>query len=180
MHRAHIVWLAALAGILLSDGSRSARQPVAPVALLEIERPSEAQVSSYLQHLNPDLSAGENERIAAAVVKYSQKYSLEITLVLAVIHQESSGRPWVRSSKGAVGLMQVMPYMLASLELAGNLASIETNVEAGCIILADNIRRLGEDRGILAYFWGNNIRGASYLEEVQAARASIRHRVAAS
>ena len=69
---------------------------------------------------------------------------------------------------------------LASLALAGNLASIETNVEAGCIILADNIRRLGEDKGILAYFWGNEIRGVAYLEEVRAARAAIRRQVAAS
>jgi soluble lytic murein transglycosylase-like protein len=113
-------------------------------------------------------------------VKYSGKYVLDPSLVLAVIHQESSGRPWVRSDKGAMGLMQVMPHMLASLALAGNLASIETNVEAGCIILADNIRRLGEDKGILAYFWGNKIRGVAYLEDVRAARAAIRRRVAAS
>ena len=174
MHRAHIVWLAALAGILLSDGSRSARQPVAPVALLEIERPSQTQVSSYLQHLNPDLSAGENERIAAAVVKYSQKYSLEITLVLAVIHQESSGRPWVRSSKGAVGLMQVMPHMMRPMGLAGNLATVESNIEAGCFILANNIERLGVERGISAYFWGSRIRGVAYLEKVLEARARVR------
>ena len=122
----------------------------------------------------------QNTRIAAAVVKYSEKYALDSSLVLAVIHQESSGRPWVRSTKGAVGLMQVMPHMMGSLELVGNLTSIETNVEAGCIILADNIRRLGEERGILAYFWGNDIRGVSYLRKVQAARAAIRRRVATS
>ncbi len=179
MHRAHIVWLALLAALLLSDASPRTPAPVvAPGAGLD--GLSETQVSDYLRHLNPELSRSENARITAAVVKYSDKYSLDTSLVLAVIHQESSGRPWVRSDKGAVGLMQVMPHMLVTLELAGNLASIETNVEAGCIILADNIRRLGEDRGILAYFWGNNIRGAGYLEKVQAARAAIRRRVTAS
>jgi hypothetical protein len=180
MDRAHIVWLAVLSGLLISDGSRSAREPIAESGVVTFERLSHTQVSDYMRHLNPDLSAGENERIAAAVVKYSDKYVLDTSLVLAVIRQESSGRPWVRSAKGAVGLMQVMPYMLGSLELAGNLASIETNVEAGCIILADNIRRLGEERGISAYFWGNNIRGASYLKEVNAARAAVRRQVAAS
>ena len=179
MHRAHIVWLAILAVLLLSDGSPSAGESaVGPASTLD--RLSEAQVSEYLLHLNPELSRGENARITAAVVKYSGKYSLDTSLVLAVIHQESSGRPWARSEKGAMGLMQVMPHMLGSLQLAGNLASIETNIEAGCIILADNIRRLGEDRGILAYFWGNDIRGGGYLEKVQAARAAIRLRVAAS
>ncbi|MBW2267625.1 MAG: lytic transglycosylase domain-containing protein [Deltaproteobacteria bacterium] len=180
MHRAHIVWLAALATLLMSDGSRSAHEPAAAPAAVTLDRLSEAQVSAYLRHLNPELSPGQDERIAVAVVKYSGKYALDTSLVLAVIYQESSGRPWVRSEKGAVGLMQVMPHMLGSLGLAGNLANIDTNIEAGCIILADNIRRLGEDRGILAYFWGNNIRGAAYLDEVRAARAAIRRRVAAS
>jgi len=182
MRRTHVVWLLMVSMLLLSDGTGApgvgAGPPLADAAAAG--QLSEAQVSDYLQHLNSALDPEENARAAAAVVKYSRKYGLDTSLVLAVIHQESSGRPWVRSPKGAVGLMQVMPHMLGSLELAGNLASIETNVEAGCMILADNIRRLGEDRGILAYFWGNDIRGASYLEEVRAARAAIRRRVAAS
>lgn len=180
MDRGHIVWLAVLSGLLVSDGSRSAREPLVVSEVVAFERLSHTQVANYMRHLNPDLSAGENARIATAVVKYSDKYVLDTSLVLAVIHQESSGRPWVRSEKGAVGLMQVMPYMLGSLDLAGNLASIETNVEAGCIILADNIRRLGEDRGISAYFWGNKIRGGSYLNEVNEVRAAVRRQVAAS
>jgi len=47
-------------------------------------------------------------------------------------------------------------------------------VEAGCWILADNIRRLGEDDGISAYFWGSEIRGVAYLDRVRAARAALR------
>ena len=58
--------------------------------------------------------------------------------------------------------------------LAGNLATIESNVEAGCFILADNIRRLGEAKGISSYFWGRRIRGMAYLEKVQKARARVR------
>ena len=69
--------------------------------------------------------------------------------------------------------MQVMPYVARPLGLAGNLATVETNVEAGCIILADNIRRLGEEDGISAYFWGSDIRGAAYLDRVRAARAAV-------
>lgn len=181
MHRTHTAWLVVLSAFLVSEGFRPPRPPAQPAAVAaESMRLSEQQVSDYLHHLNPQLSEGQNARIAAAVVKYSEKYRLDTTLVLAVIHQESAARPWARSEKGAVGLMQVMPYMLGSLELAGNLTSIETNVEAGCVILADNIRRLGEDRGILAYFWGNDIRGVSYLREVQAARAAIERRIAAS
>jgi hypothetical protein len=80
----------------------------------------------------------------------------------------------VRSPLGAIGLMQVMPYMAEPLGLAGSLASIESNIEAGCWILSDNIRRLGEEDGISAYFWGSDIRGAVYLERVREARAAVR------
>jgi len=70
--------------------------------------------------------------------------------------------------------MQVMPHMVIPLEIAGNLATVESNVEAGCLILADNIRRLGEEDGISAYFWGSEIRNASYLDRVRQARAALR------
>lgn len=182
MRRAHIAWLSVLSAFLVSQGAGPSG--VAPRQSPGSEQSpgqlNETQVSEYLEHLNPDLSEGQNARIAAAVVKYSAKYGLDTTLVLAVIHQESTARPWARSEKGAVGLMQVMPHMRGSVNVAGNLTSIETNIEAGCIILADNIRRLGEERGILAYFWGNDIRGDAYLVGIQAARAAIRRRVAES
>ena len=41
-------------------------------------------------------------------------------------------------------------------------------------LVADNIRRLGEDDGISAYFWGSEIRGVAYLDRVREARATIR------
>jgi soluble lytic murein transglycosylase-like protein len=93
-----------------------------------------------------------------------------------VIIVESSVRPWAYSPKGAIGLMQVMPYMSAPLGLAGNPTTIESNIEAGCWILAHNIQRLGEERGISAYFWGGKIRNLAYLEKVREARETIRRR----
>jgi soluble lytic murein transglycosylase-like protein len=109
-------------------------------------------------------------------VRYAAKYDLDPDLVTAVLMVESTARPWARSPKGAVGLMQVMPHMLEPLDLAGNAATIESNIEAGCWILAHNIRRLGEDDGISAYFWGSEIRGVAYLERVREARAALRRR----
>ena len=73
-----------------------------------------------------------------------------------------------------MGLMQVMPHMRRQIGLAGNATTIESNVEAGCAILAENIQRLGEDRGILAYFWGSKIRGDRYLRRVRHAQAQAR------
>ena len=131
-------------------------------------------MAAILKSVNPALSDDELRRIGSAVMRSSATYRLDPQLVTAVMLVESSARPWVRSPKGAVGLMQVMPYMVEGMQLAGNLATIESNIEAGCAILADNIRRLGEDDGISSYFWGSDIRGVAYLDRVRAARAQVR------
>ena len=123
---------------------------------------------------NPALASQDRTRIAAAVVRFSSRYGLDPNLVTAILLVESDARPWAHSAKGAVGLMQVMPHMMGPLDLAGNAATIESNIEAGCYILAQNIQRLGEERGISAYFWGSRIRDASYLEKVLRVRDRVR------
>ena len=122
---------------------------------------------------NHTLGQVQAERIAGAVMRCEREQGLPPGLVLAVMAVESSMRPWVRSPKGAMGLMQVMPHMFATLDLPGPISHTETNVEAGCLLLADNIRRLGEDEGISAYFWGSQIGGEGYLQRVQAARRDL-------
>jgi soluble lytic murein transglycosylase-like protein len=143
---------------------------------VESARPSfDAQaLADLLGAVNPNLDRTELSRIAAAVIRYSEKYDLDPELVTAVLLVESTARPWVRSPKGAVGLMQVMPHMMEPLRLSGNAATIESNIEAGCFILSSNIRRLGEEEGISSYFWGRDIRGVAYLNKVQAAREEVR------
>jgi len=131
-------------------------------------------IADVVGSANPQLSEGQRTRIGRAVLRSSQAYELDPQLVTAIILVESGARPWALSPKGAIGLMQVMPHMTSALSLGGNLTTIESNVEAGCWILADNIRRLGEDDGISAYFWGSEIRGVAYLDRVRAARAALR------
>jgi soluble lytic murein transglycosylase-like protein len=177
MSRARVAWLALLAALLVSDGGRDVPRRVESAGAVGARAALDAaEVAAHLGELNPSLSEQQIARIATAVVKYSAKYGLEPALVVAVIEKESAARPWARSPKGAIGLMQVMPYTMGSLGVAGNLAHIESNIEAGCMILADNIRRLGESRGILAYFWGNEVRGAAYLQRVEQARAAFRRK----
>ena len=130
-----------------------------------------------LGRTNRQLAEPELARIARAVLRYSVKYELDPELVTAVILVESSALPSARSPKGAMGLMQVMPAMLEPLRLVGNFTTVESNIEAGCLILADNIRRMGEADGILAYFWGPKIRGDAYLERVRAAQAEVRRQL---
>ena len=120
-----------------------------------------------LQEWNRRLGAATADRIADAVLRCEQEHGVDPKLVLRIMLTESSARPAAYSNKGAIGLMQVMPYMFEQLPISGSVAHIESNIEAGCMLLADNIRRLGEDRGILAYFWGGNIRGDGYLRRVR-------------
>ncbi|MBW2229416.1 MAG: transglycosylase SLT domain-containing protein [Deltaproteobacteria bacterium] len=184
IHRVRRIQTLVLLGlsVLLISGVPAAREPGADVmGGTTLAAASSAQpvgvaitVERSLRHINPGLAPRERARIGAAIDRYSIQYDLDPDLVLAIVLVESNARPWAHSPKGAVGLMQVMPHMMQPMELAGNFATIESNIEAGCRILADNIRRLGVERGILAYFWGSDIRGVAYLEKVLEARERVR------
>jgi hypothetical protein len=179
MDRARVAAVAMLATLLVSSSDWREESGIAPAgggSSMRDSAPefSEAELAIFLESANPALSQRDIGRIATAVIRYSAKYDLDPLLVTQVLWVESGARPWVRSPLGAVGLMQVMPHMAEPLGLAGSLAAIETNIEAGCWILADNIRRLGEEDGISAYFWGSDIRSVAYLHRVREARAAIR------
>jgi soluble lytic murein transglycosylase-like protein len=182
VRRSRLALLSPLALLLVSGRPDLASVDAPPVSLANSEASEAAPDSGFgpeaivaiLRDVNPRLSENELHRIAAAVLHSSAKYGIDPELVTAVMWEESDARPWVRSPKGAIGLMQVMPYMSARMEIAGNLTTIEKNIEAGCLILSDNIRRLGVEDGISAYFWGSEIRGVSYLHRVLEKRASVR------
>ena len=173
--------LVLLGGLIVLDGPfmQSHGEPTSTSSLHEAETEGvrSAITAALVAHLNDRksaLSGEEQRRVVEAVLRSSRRYGLDPFLVVAVLLVESDARPWAMSGKGAIGLMQVMPYMAEKLPLAGNLTTIESNVDAGCFILADNIRRLGEAKGISSYFWGRRIRGVAYLEKVQETRARVR------
>jgi len=181
--RVHIGAIALCALLISLGGSRSDGTDLLPpvsaasasAALLDSD-----DLGRALVHWNPDLSPRAIDRISSAILRYSGKYELDPELVAAVIFVESRARPDARSPKGALGLMQVMPHMLAPMHLAGNATTIESNIEAGCVILSDNIRRLGEEDGILTYFWGSRIRNDGYLRRVRSAQAEFRRLILSS
>ena len=171
-------WRAIAAGMLLLAGAgimNGARVLAAKSLAGGSAGPSEqVRVATAIRAKLPQVDEPLSERIAASVVRCQREQSLAPDLVLAVLAQESSGRPEARSSAGAIGLMQVMPYMYEELALPGGVAHVEANIEAGCRLLADNIRRLGEDEGISAYCWGNQIGNDRYLLRVKKLRRDFR------
>jgi hypothetical protein len=89
-------------------------------------------------------SLGQGIDIAEAVVKKSKELELPLSLIMAVIDQESEFCPHARSSKGAQGLMQIMPYTwddyVAKLNLEVDRRAITDpfmNISVGCHILSD-------------------------------------------
>jgi hypothetical protein len=65
------------------------------------------------------------------VMEAAQLYGLPVSLVLALIRQESNFVPQARSPKGAMGLMQLMPGTAALLGVRDPFAPRE-NILAGC------------------------------------------------
>jgi len=172
MSRRRVALLTLLSALLLADGPRGRDAGGGDLHGASAAFGA-AEVAATLARANRELAPAEVERIASAVVRYSRKYAIDPVLVTAVLLVESSARPWARSPKGAIGLMQIMPHVIVPSMVAGNLATIESNIEGGCFLLADNIRRLGEENGISAYFWGSEIRGVAYLARVRAAREAV-------
>jgi soluble lytic murein transglycosylase-like protein len=89
-------------------------------------------------------SLGQGLDIVEAIVKRSRELELPLALIMAVIEQESQFYPNARSSKGAQGLMQIMPVKWDEYVVKLNLkvdrraiADPFMNITVGCQILKD-------------------------------------------
>lgn len=112
-------------------------------------------ICDIIARYNPQLTSKERFEIARAVLYYSNLHNLDPLLVTSVIIVESHGNAYALSSKGAMGLMQIMPHVAEGFGFDGeDLFSIDANIKLGTFILADNIRRWGYQEGIQRYFWG--------------------------
>ena len=87
------------------------------------------------------LSAAE---IDALVDTASRREGVEPTLIRGVMKQESAFRPCAVSPKGALGLMQLMPQTVASLDVSDPFDP-QTNVDSGARLL----------RQLLQHYEGN-------------------------
>ena len=83
-----------------------------------------------------DLSAIQHD-IAGFILGYAEQYALDPALLRAIIHVESNFNPMAVSSKGARGLMQLMPVTATALHVLNPFDPGE-NIRAG----AAEIRRL--------------------------------------
>jgi hypothetical protein len=101
----------------------------------------EAYVAGILRRYNSDRNVVN--RISTALVREGRKRNIGTQLLVGVLLTEN---PWLdpraRSSVGARGLMQVMPFHAGKWGCgSGDLFDIEANICHGVAVLADNLNR---------------------------------------
>ena len=96
-------------------------------------------------------SSASQERIQAEyyVSTYATHYGLPVVFVRAVVQRESGWRSCAISSKGAVGLMQLMPLTAARMGVR-NRCDLNANISAGVRYLTWLCRKFNGDLRLVA------------------------------
>jgi len=112
----------------------------------------------------PGLPEADRWKLSGAVVKYSIAYGHDPYLLMAVIETESAYQSHVVSQKGAVGYMQLRPFVAKAIaieiEFDENLADsaltdLDTNVRLGAYYLSKMKLRFKDiDLALVAYNLG--------------------------
>jgi soluble lytic murein transglycosylase-like protein len=139
----NLVYLIAIGGLLVVILEEKKAIPSSSDAMQMIE---EYRIKDKLYGIlrTKGYSLGQGLDIAGAIVKKSKELELPLSLIMAVIDQESEFYPNARSSKGAQGLMQIMPFKWDAFVVKLNL-NVERramtdpfmNIMVGCEILKD-------------------------------------------
>ena len=139
----NLVYLIAIAGLSVVIIEEKKAIPSFSDAMQTIE---EYRIKDKLYGIlrNKGYSLGQGLDIVEAIVKKSKELALPLSLIMAVIHQESEFYPNARSSKGAQGLMQIMPFKwdkyVVKLKLEVDRRAMTDplmNISVGCHILKD-------------------------------------------
>jgi len=81
---------------------------------------------------------------AHLIVAAAQEFSVDSSLVRAIIHAESAFNPEAQSPKGAQGLMQLMPANQDAFEINDAFDPVQ-NISAGTQLLAQLMKRYERD-----------------------------------
>ena len=133
------------------------------------ERVSSMDAMPIIMRLQPRLDPDLARQISDAIRVYSNEYKLPPELVIHIIDRESRFRPMVRSSAGAVGLMQIMVKShrdkLKEMGIKPEEADhIDNNVKLGCWIFREYFDRDKDiKKALLRYVGGNH---EKYVEDI--------------
>ena len=117
---------------------------------------------AYLETANPGwwVRIRYPLKYQAIVRAHARNYQLDPTLLAAVIYQESKFRPNVKSTSGAIGLMQLLPDTAKGIAVHTggsqfkviDLYNPELNVRYGCWYLRHLLDKYGDERTALAAY----------------------------
>jgi hypothetical protein len=139
-----------------SKDSRWKQVPSAGTASMQAARSAAAEVSQYfgresVQSANAKIVAANarghqasQDEIDASIVMAAARHNVDPNLVRAVVKVESNFNANAVSSKGAMGLMQLMPSTARSLKV-NNPFDPEQNVDAGVRHLKQLLENYGGD-----------------------------------
>ncbi len=121
--------------------------PAAPTSAMQSAPVSAPQFSSMLNGMttpSSSLLTKFSPYIDGIITKYANQYNVSPNLVRAVITQESSGNVMEHSSKGAMGLMQLMPSEASTLGITDPY-NPEQNIAGGTKLLSSLLQRFQGD-----------------------------------
>ena len=130
-----------------------------------------------------DVGDAQRREAEYYVTAYARHYNVPVEFVRAVVEQESGWKRCAVSSKGAAGLMQLMPRTAERLRVRDR-CDIRQNVSGGVRYLAWLMKKFHGDLRLVAaaYYVGENTvqrRGLAYSNpEVVGYVASVRERFA--
>jgi soluble lytic murein transglycosylase-like protein len=116
----------------------------------EVPYPEPAPAQAPVQAEAEQSSLLNDTPYADIIESLSETHGVNPMLVRALIQVESGNRPRARSSKGAMGLMQLMPSIAREYKVR-NPFEPKANIEAGIRHLKSLIDRWGEKTALAAY-----------------------------
>lgn len=88
-------------------------------------------------------------QFADNIIQASNFYKVDQAFIRAVIHAESAFNPLARSRKGAMGLMQLMPFTAKEMGVR-NASDPQENIQGGVKYLANLLRTFEGDQNLAA------------------------------
>jgi len=122
-----------------------------------------SEILKYISKYSSNIEIEEAKLLADLIKKECKRYNLNPYLVLAIIKVESSFNPMAVSSKGAVGLMQMMPetarYIAPkkgiNIDDESIIADPLVNVELGIYYFYNLLKRYNKlESALFAYNYG--------------------------
>lgn len=143
----------------------------APVEKKTVQTPSNisndkksVRIRSFIRAKNRSLSVQQRSDIASAVLKYSKKYNVRSSLIMAVIWKESTYSPTTKTGP-CYGLMQIhSKYSGAGLSVK-QMYNIPINIDRGTQELSSYLKKYNgnEVLALTAYNWGiGNVARGTY------------------